>query len=204
MEVTSARRTAIVVLLMIPVTYLALFLFGDSDAATAGTPAFVAVAALVAIHRHTRSTPAPAPLPPRTQKGTLVLVPERTLVIRGVGLALGLVLVESVLSSVIGGLSSRPAVHDGLNTMLGLPVGMYVAFRLGRWSARWLPVKDSLLWLAVIAGASRIVRLLLFAATGQQSVHGFGYLLIRNVLLGVVILLFLVLGNLHARRRPLI
>jgi hypothetical protein len=34
-------------------------------------------------------------------------------------------------------------------------------------------------------------------------VHGFGYLVIRNVLLGVVILLFLVLGNLHARRRAL-
>lgn len=202
MEVTSARRTAIVVLFMIPVTYLALLLFGDADTATAATPAFVAVAALVALPRHLR-TPPPEPVPARAPRGTLVLVPQRTLVIRGVALALGLVLVESVVSSVIGGMSSRPAVHDGLNTMLGLPIGMYIAFRLGRWSARWLPVKDSLLWLAVIAGASRIVRLLLYGATGQQSVHGFGYMVIRNVLLGVVILLFLVLGNLHARRRPL-
>src|SRR6185369_11136649 len=134
MEVTSARRTAIVVLFMIPVTYLALLLFGDADTATAATPAFVAVAALVALPRHLR-TPPPEPVPARAPRGTLVLVPQRTLVIRGVALALG----------------------------------------LGRWSARWLPVKDSLLWLAVIAGASRIVRLLLYGATGQQSVHGFGY-----------------------------
>jgi hypothetical protein len=188
----SEHRAALVVLLMIPATFVVLVVFGAGTAGAASwTPAVVAAAAAIAIPRYLR-VPVPLFRPPGNPHGTLVFVHQRALIVRAGLLALGIVLIESIVSSVAGGRSAH-----ALSTMLGLPIGMFIVYLLGRWSAPRLPVTRPWLWLAGIAAASRVLRLLLYGATVNSLPLD---VLARNVALGVLVFFFLVLGNLHARR----
>jgi hypothetical protein len=103
--------------------------------------------------------------------------------------------------------NQRRPLRDALDTMLGLPVGVLLAFGLGVWSSRRLAGPHPMVWLAAIALSSRAVRLLLYwpavkyARPRNVVIHGWEYILVRNMMLAVLIFCLLALGNRYGDRR---
>jgi hypothetical protein len=126
-------------------------------------------------------------------------------------------LIESITAGLIGGYSpvavtdgphSHPVqLRDALETMLGLPVAVLTAFGLGVWSSRRLAGPIPMAWLAAIALGGRVIRLLLYWPAVKYfrprnvAIHGWGYTLVRTMMLAVLIFCLLALGNHYGGRR---
>ncbi|MFF5290102.1 hypothetical protein [Paractinoplanes globisporus] len=197
---------AVTAIVLVPLTYLALVVAGvESGAATLWAPGFAAVLLAVALARDARTPATPAD------------VNRRPLLWRGAVMVVLVLLFESIAAGVIGvyapvaatdGPHSHPVqLHDALITMLGLPIVMFLIFRLGVWSSRWLAGPHPLVWLAAIALSSRAIRVLLswpaatYAEPRNLVIYGLGYTLVRNAILAVLIFCLLALGNRHGHRR---
>jgi hypothetical protein len=205
----SEHRATVTVTVLIPLTYLVLVVAGV-DSGTAGMWAlgFGAAGSAIALTRLARTSSAPTmpddvnqPRPLRHAAVMLVLV----------------LLIESITAGLIGSFSpvavtDGPHSHavqlrDAFATMLGLPVGVVMTFGLGVWSSRRSAGPHPMVRLAAIALSSRAIRLLLYwpavnyARPRNVAIHGWGYTLVRNMMLAVLIFCLLALGNRYGDRR---
>jgi hypothetical protein len=204
-------RTVVTVVALLPAAvYLALIPWGLSVTTVAElAPAVAAMASLAALAASgmaprlgQRSAPATGGAPGR-------------LGWRAVWLTVVVLLVESVINGLIDGFTPIGAADgpDGhaarvraLWTMvLGLPVALVVIFRLGGWSARLLPVRRPLVWLAAVALGGRLVRLASFpfnvrlAHAHDLAAPRIGETLVHLIVVGLLFFGALGLGNVRRR-----
>ncbi|MEV6305366.1 hypothetical protein AB0M02_38550 [Actinoplanes sp. NPDC051861] len=196
----------LIVVLLVPL-YFALLAAGASEAAAAfWTPAVAAVplAWLTWRRAHSAATPAPPPM----SRGRLA---SRTL-----ALALLSWLVSSVVAGVVGGFVPPPADDPAhsvamslrYSTLIGLPIVLELLFRLGHRSARWLPARRPLRWLAVVSVVPALISIALHpvavafsSANGSTPTRDLSDILPRAVVVTVLYFCALALGNLQARSR---
>jgi hypothetical protein len=205
----SELRATTTVIVLIPLIYLVLVIAGVGSG-TAGLWALGIAAGVSAIALTTF-----------TRTSSALTMPDdvnRSRPLRHAAVILVLLLlVESTMAGLLAGYSpvsvtdgphSHPVhLRNALNTTLGLPVFVLLAFWLGVRSSRRLTGPHPLVWLAAVALSSRAIRLLLyqpaveFARPRDVATHGWEYTLVRNLMIAILIFCLLALGNRYGRRR---
>lgn len=140
--------------------------------------------------------------------------------LRAVLLTMTIWLAVGVIAGVVAGFepvqateSEKRLFGDRMDMVIGIPVAMLVVYHLGRWSVRLVPARRCLVWLSIVAMASRAVGLSLYPVGGAYGraynvpMPAFGEALVGGALGGVLIFCFLALGNIQAstqarRARP--
>lgn len=204
----SEYQAAVATSVLIPLIYLVLIVPGvGSGTAMMWAPVPAAVFAAIALAAYARTSP---------DHTSPHHVDWRKLLLRAAVLLVLVMLIESILSGLLGGYvpvaaTDGPDSHpvqllNTLGTMLILPINLLVIFGLGVWSARLLVSPHPMMWLAAVAVSDRVIRLLLYWPTVAYSrsrniaVYGFGHTLLRYAVLSVLTFCLLALGNRYGHR----
>jgi hypothetical protein len=201
----SSKSVAFPLLVLLPVAYLVLTGLGwNTDTAKKLAQAAVAVVGVVMVMRTARS------LDHHDDPVSGGGVPK--VLLRVVLLTVTIYLTVSVVAGVVSAFEPVQATDreeqlfdDRMEMIIGLPVAMLVVHNLGRLSARLVPAKRGLVWLATVAIASRAVALSLYPvglAYGRAynvPMPAFGEALVIHALQSALIFCFLALGNVRAR-----
>ncbi|WP_446219380.1 hypothetical protein [Micromonospora sp. IBHARD004] len=201
----SSKPVAFLLLALLPLSYLGLMGLGwNTDTAKKLTQTAVAVVGVVMVMRTARS------LDHHDDPVSGGGVPK--VLLRAVLLTVTIYLTVGVVAGVVSGFepvqatdSEEQLFDDRMEMIIGLPVAMLVVYNLGRWSVRLVPARRGLVWLAIVAIASRAVGLSLYPvglAYGRAynvPMHAFGEALVIAALQSALIFCFLALGNVRAR-----
>lgn len=199
----SSTSVAFLLLALLPMAYFVLTALGwNTYTAKKFTQVFVAVVGVVMVIRVVRSLD-------RQDDPVSGGVPRA--LFRVVLLTVTIWLAVGVVAGVVSGFepvqatgSEKQLFDDRMDMVIGFPVAMLVVYNLGRWSVRLVPARRRLVWLAIVAIASRAVGLSLYpvgVAYGRAynvPMPTFGEALVSAALESTLIFCFLAFGNVRA------